>query len=69
MRSRSPPFKGRGWGWGLYIFNRQEVTDPTPAPPLEGRGAAAPCISIAQDFFKWTQGVKGVKGVEGVEGV
>ena len=37
--SRSPPFKGRGWG--LYYPVDEEVTDPTPAPPLHGRGAAA----------------------------
>ena len=32
---------------------RDEVTDPTPAPPLEGRGAAAPSFEAVLDFFKW----------------
>ena len=32
MRSRSPPFKGRGWGWGLYILYAEIVRDPTPGP-------------------------------------
>ena len=30
--SRSPPFKGRGWGWGLYILYAEIVRDPTPGP-------------------------------------
>ena len=30
--SRSPPFKGRGRGWGLYIPSAEQVRDPTPGP-------------------------------------
>ena len=51
MRSHSPFFKGRGSclasvlrpseGWGLYNLHCQKDRDPTPAPPLEGRGRAA----------------------------
>ena len=35
-----PSLVGEGWGWGRYLSLRQDITDPTPAPPLEGRGKA-----------------------------
>ena len=30
------------------------ITDPTPAPPLDGRGVAAPSCATCPDFLKWT---------------
>ena len=38
--------QGRGQGRGLYIIHSQDVRDPTPTPPLEGRGAAAHCFWV-----------------------
>ena len=32
VRSHSPPFKGRGEGWGLYILYAEIVREPTPNP-------------------------------------
>ena len=46
----SPPRKGRGQGYGLYIIHSQDVRDPTPTPPLKGRGAAAHCFWVV---FWW----------------
>ena len=34
----------RGWGQYLNLFVRQDITDPTPAPPLHGRGLPADCM-------------------------
>ena len=45
-RSSSPPLKGRGQGWGLYIIDAQDGRDPAPTPPLEGRGTAAHCFWV-----------------------
>ncbi len=42
----NPALTGRGQGWGLYIIHSQDVRDPTPTPPLEGRGAAAHCFWV-----------------------
>ena len=40
-RSRTPPLWGRGWGGVSDILSKKKIqTDSTPAPPLEGRGAA-----------------------------
>ena len=45
---------GEGLGWGQYLSHRQDITDPTPAPPLDGRGVAAPSCATCPDFLKWT---------------
>ena len=49
-----PSLVGEGLGWGQYLSHRQDITDPTPAPPLEGRGVAAPSCATCPDFLKWT---------------
>ena len=48
----SPRRGGDGVGWNSPEY--QKVTDPTPAPPLEGRGWLTPRFAQT-DFFKWTQ--------------
>ena len=50
-----PSLVGEGLGWGQYLSHRQDITDPTPAPPLQGRGVAAPSCATCPDFLKWTQ--------------
>ena len=50
-----PSLVGEGLGWCQYFSHRQDITDPTPAPPLEGRGVAAPSSATCCDFLKWTQ--------------
>ena len=50
-----PSLVGEGWGWGQYLSHRQDITDPTPAPPLDGRGVAAPSCATCPDFLKRTQ--------------
>ena len=32
-----PSLVGEGLGWGQYLSHRQDITDPTPAPPRKGR--------------------------------
>ena len=34
----------RGWGWSQCLLYIQDITDPTPAPPLDGRGVGARCF-------------------------
>ena len=46
MELPSPPWGGVGVG--SYFSEKQEVTYPTPAPPLHGRGVAG-----AQGFSFW----------------
>ena len=48
-----PSLVGEGLGWGQYLSHRQDITDP--APPLDGRGVAAPSCATCPDFLKWTQ--------------
>jgi len=48
-----PSLVGEELGWGQYLSHRQDITDPTPAPPLDGRGVAAPSCATCPDFLKW----------------
>jgi hypothetical protein len=41
---------------GRISFEIQQVTDPTPAPPLEGRGVQWRLISIYSPRFREGQG-------------
>ena len=50
MRSRSPPLKGRGRGGVSNILRVNDIQTPPLAPPLEGRGAAAPTFETIMVF-------------------
>ena len=50
MRSRSPPLKGRGRGGVSNILRVNDIQTPHLAPPLEGRGAAAPNFATIMVF-------------------
>ena len=50
MRSRSPPLKGRGRGGVSNILRVNDIQTPPLAPPLEGRGAAAPTFATILVF-------------------
>ena len=55
-----PSHVGEGLGWGQYLFHplcvwcgEREVSHPTPAPPLHGRGAAY-VRSVKCGVFSWS---------------